>query len=431
MNELALIEAKQAGGHSVFSPSGAETWMTCPASLRLGLAVPDTSNIYAAEGTVAHEIAELWLKTGYPPTERVGEIVIQDGFEVEVTSEMLDYVEIFVDLCNDLARVCEHWASEQRVDTSHLMPIPGQGGTADFVAFKPGLLRIADLKYGKDPVVAVGNKQLRIYALGVFQEWDWLYDFQTIEIWICQPRLAGGTTTATYTREQLLDFGEEVRQAAAIAWETSDGGSRVASEKGCRWCKVKATCPAELALTQALVDSTFEEYDEHGNLAFSSTDLVAAANTEPSFQLSDPHEVSTAQLARVYKYRKHVENYFKAVGEVLLARATGEDEEIPGYKLVESRSRRRFLSDTLEVEVGLLGLGLSPDDFYDRKLVSPAEIERRLHRETGVSLREAKRLFAAAGLTVSPPGKKTLALATDHRDAVASDGDVFDSYEDD
>ena len=45
-------------GHSILSASGAHRWLACPPSALLETQFPDTTSESAAEGTLAHEVAE-------------------------------------------------------------------------------------------------------------------------------------------------------------------------------------------------------------------------------------------------------------------------------------------------------------------------------------------------------------------------------------
>ena len=48
--------------HSLLSPSGAYQWMACTPSAMLARQFPDTGSPAAAEGTLAHELAELKVR---------------------------------------------------------------------------------------------------------------------------------------------------------------------------------------------------------------------------------------------------------------------------------------------------------------------------------------------------------------------------------
>ena len=45
--------------HALFGASSAHRWLSCPGSLLLEKDFPDTKSEAAAEGTLAHELAEL------------------------------------------------------------------------------------------------------------------------------------------------------------------------------------------------------------------------------------------------------------------------------------------------------------------------------------------------------------------------------------
>src|SRR5882672_9580016 len=81
-------------GHSNLGPSSAERWFNCPKSVSLSAALPpQKASQYAAEGTVAHTLAEQYVtgKIDYLDlTDKVGAAVKQDGYEIEITDEMVD-----------------------------------------------------------------------------------------------------------------------------------------------------------------------------------------------------------------------------------------------------------------------------------------------------------------------------------------------------
>ena len=52
--------------HSLLSPSGAHRWMACTPSAMLERRFPDTGSQAAAEGTLAHELAELKVRNLAP-----------------------------------------------------------------------------------------------------------------------------------------------------------------------------------------------------------------------------------------------------------------------------------------------------------------------------------------------------------------------------
>ena len=440
------IAKKMASGHSVFSPSGAEMTTTCPESLVINALAEDDTNIDSATGTVAHRLAEKWLKTGKRPTRWIGRTRTVKDFEIDIDEEMMEFVGEFVRLCQELAAVSEESFTERQVDISDLTPIPDQGGTLDFGGMGPGWLKIIDLKYGKEPVLAFDpvaetiNKQLGIYAWGVFLEFDWLYNFQKITLGIHHPRLPSGYTEVTITREELIAFADMIRAKWAHNWANPKG--RVPSIKGCRWCAARATCPALYIFMSQDMDDVFRNHDDDDIIEGEWEEVISeermqGANAlildefEPSPfpKLPKPVELSTKAMEKLLRYRKFMENFFNAVAAELLERAISDEEDLTWWKIVQSRSNRKMVDDEDYIIEALEQIGLKRKDMFKTVMLSPAELERKLHTKLKITLAEAKRRLAGADVTVQPPGQKTLAAKSDRRKALPKDGDVFRDHD--
>ncbi len=87
--------------HSKIGPSALYRLLACPASHKLSQSYPPgASSIYAAEGSVAHEIVENELRGGVIDTRPdVGDTRVYDGHEITVDQEMLDGVDQMVAFC--------------------------------------------------------------------------------------------------------------------------------------------------------------------------------------------------------------------------------------------------------------------------------------------------------------------------------------------
>lgn len=84
--------------HSKIGASSMSRWQKCPGSVRLSEGMDDTTSIFAAEGTVAHGIAEHILNHPFDPlSPHLGETVEQDGHQITVTQEMIDAVAVYTD----------------------------------------------------------------------------------------------------------------------------------------------------------------------------------------------------------------------------------------------------------------------------------------------------------------------------------------------
>lgn len=439
------IADKMASGHSVFSPSGAEMTMTCPESLAINAIAEDTTTYEAAEGTVAHTMAERWIKRDWTrPDRMIGKTRTVADHEIEITEEMLEFVGDFVRRCEETAEGAEEWFAERTVDVSDLTPIPDQGGTMDFGAMSWGWLKIKDLKYGKEPVFAYYpeddtiNKQLAIYAWGLFLEYDWLYNFQFIELEIVQPRLPHVYSTHTITRAELIEFAQMARAKWALTWKPNAG--RRPSIKGCRWCAARGKCPALYAFMAEETKGDFQAWDEDGNpievevisekqMVLAEKRILDKFEPTPFPTPKKPTELSTKALEKLLRYRKLMETYFNAILQELLNRAISDEEDLTWWKLVMSRTRRKWVDDEEFIVEALEAAGLARKHHFKTVMLSPAEMERMLHTKLKITLADARRVLEDAGLTVQPPGQKTLALMSDNRHKLPKDTDVFVNWD--
>ncbi len=490
--EAALRRADT--GHSIFAPSGADMWGTCSGSLLPNLFAPENAGFDAAEGTVGHAVGEEWLlrykallatfqakhgRAGLTdeslidraePKDWVGnvETVKNAGidYEIEITEDMLAYVREYVEWC--IALPGDQYI-ETRVDFSRLTPIDKQGGTADHASCEWQKLTITDLKYGKGiEVYAKDNRQLRLYALGFFYEYDWLYDFQEIVIRICQPRRSH-FDVYTYTRAELLEFADFISERAHLAWVVD--APRTPSVKGCLWCKVKQTCPAFVAFVQEFYGGRLTEEgpnvipvqfqqvldapdcpvcegmgcdacdnsgraDVNPRVKIGADGAIEGQYTVKEMQIAKDMvasgkaltyerplaELSTSDMEKLLPMRKAVEKWFAAIEEELLKRAhMGVELEL--WKLSTGRANRAFRNENHAVRF-LRSQGIEPEECFNAKVLSPAQAEELLHARLKISKKAAKELLAKE--VIQPQGKDSLVPIGDKRLAKPDPGDVFD-----
>lgn len=404
-------------------------WLTCSGSLIPNLLADDQTTYEAAEGTVAHWVAEQWLRTGKRPKHLVGKVRHVEGWDIEIDDEMLAFVGDYVAWCQELEEDAVEFLIETRVDFSDLTPIPNQGGTSDCIILirkRNGKYKliVRDLKYGKGVrVVAEENTQGMIYGYGSWKIFRQKYDIDEIEIGICHPRLDDGTTYFTITVDRLLEFTEYVKERAHAAWQFD--APRTPSDGGCQWCKVRATCPA---LYLHIAEVTSDVFDDDQDYDADEQDkanerLEDDLGPEP-FKFVNPHKLSTASLAKILRYRKVTEKFFSDVEAELLDRAISREQDIPGWKIVRGRANRKWPDSETEVYLKLKKLGLRDGHIYEQTIISPAEAEKRLHAKCGLTKDAAAKLVNS--LAIKPPGGKSLVRTIDKRDALPSDGSVFD-----
>lgn len=187
--------------------------MACLASVQLEAEYPDSSSEFAAEGTVAHELASECLISGADPALLIGKPATVDGFDFVIDQTMVDHVKDYMKLVREYAEGGELLV-EKRVGIGHLTGEDGAGGTSDAIIIKGTEIIIVDLKYGMGVRVdADANPQLMMYALGALNEYDLVGDFDTVTMVIHQPRL-NHVSEYSIPVSEILAFAEEVRTVA-------------------------------------------------------------------------------------------------------------------------------------------------------------------------------------------------------------------------
>ena len=163
------------GNHAFHSPSHAAIWGTCTAAPELEKNIPDSGSPYAAEGTLAHAIAELKLNKKFTPMsageykKKLAELKADPLYQPEMDGHTDTYIDEIVKTCHAFPER-PYIVAEKRLDMGHI--VPDCFGTADCIVLCGDTLHIFDFKYGKGvPVSAGNNPQLRLYALGAVSEY--------------------------------------------------------------------------------------------------------------------------------------------------------------------------------------------------------------------------------------------------------------------
>ena len=392
--------------HAKLSPSGAHRWMACLASVQLEAEYPDSSSEFAAEGTVAHELASECLISGADPALLIGKPATVDGFDFTIDQTMVDHVKDYMKLVHEYAEGGELLV-EKRVGIGHLTGEDGAGGTSDAIIIKGTEIIIVDLKYGMGVRVdADANPQLMMYALGALNEYDLVGDFDTVTMVIHQPRL-NHVSEYSIPVSEILAFAEEVRTVAkriasvpsfgSMAHKNTGGPSLDFSEwfnpgeKQCKFCKAKATCPALRAEMAEVVGGSADLSD--------FADLVPQEITSETSDNYLPVAMSKVEI---------VEQWCKAVRAETERRLLA-GQPVTGYKLVEGRAGNRDWKDTKAVEEMMKKtFRMRDDQVYDFKLISPTKAEK-------VFKENPKRWANLQEQIVRSEGKPSVAPATDKR----------------
>lgn len=368
--------------HALLGPSGAKRWMSCPPSVRLEEQFPDSGSEYAAEGTLAHNLAEIILRYNNGEiskkafSTRFNKIKADPMYNREMQDYIEDYTQRVWEIANEVKASCPdaRVLFEQRLDVSEY--VPDGFGTGDVVIVADDMVNIIDLKYGKGVgVSAKDNPQLRLYGLGAYLEHSMLYDIRRIQMTIIQPRLEN-ISVEELTAEELLDWAErEVRPKAAQAY-AGEGEFKVGDH--CRFCKARVTCRARA------------DY----NLELSKLDFA------------DPALLTEEEIGEVLRRADELDHWVKDITEYALAEAL-KGTRYEGWKLVEGTSRRKYTDPARVIQV-LLEEGYKAEDV--QKPVEPKGL-------TDMTKLLGKKLFEEllASLVIKPEGKPTLVPESDKR----------------
>lgn len=351
--------------HAKLSASGSATWANCPASIRIveQLNLPEETSEYAEEGTKAHEQAEAMLSGKPEPYP-------------EMASDVLPYVELVRELSAGAKLLVEQQLSYDEW-------VKDGFGTSDAVILRDGEVTIVDLKFGKGvQVFADSNYQLRLYALGALQKYQFEYDIRNVTYYISQPRL-DHVSAETISMEELLTWGEWIKQRALLTEDTD--AVAVPSAKACQWCKARYLCRARAIEILNVIGSDVLTPDDIGMLIPFADKATKWAKdiTQSAFNMLD------------------------------------SGIEVKGYKLVEGDSNRKFLDSSPET---LLANGLTEDQIFVRKMNTMGNIEKCL-KDTLGTRKAAQEVMSEC--TVKPVGAKTLVKSSDPRPAIVYSVDTF------
>ena len=382
--------------HSALGASGAHRWMKCPGSVRMAadLETEPRSSEFAAMGTVAHQLLEDQVLNLVSARGRLDAVIEQDGFQIPVDTDMVDAVEVAADY---LAELLQEYPdaelySEMRVSMKGLKPAriaDGMFGTADLILWDGETLVVADYKHGAGvSVEAQGNSQLRYYALGAALTLD--VKPKKIRTVVIQPRAFhadGPIREENLTMADLKKFAKDL-MAAAEATEPPDAPLRAGDH--CRFCPALASCPEKAKASMSKAQLVFKQ-----------------GRVEPP---AAPEELTPEQREAVLESADDLIAWIKAVKEDAHKRLE-RGEPVPGWKLVAKRASRVWTKDPEDVADELCErFGLGDEELFDRKLRSPAQIEKLVSKEERNDLKELIQ-------SVVPEGS-TLARESDQRPAL-------------
>lgn len=395
--------------HALLSASSSKQWLHCPPSVRLQENFPNESSVYAAEGTFAHEVCEYKVRKYLHERVKRPQSEEYDTEEIEQITDV--YAEFVISIIEQMKENgCEPLAFvEERVDYSHIAP--SGFGTADMLIIGKdeqgrGILHVCDFKTGAGVFVdADHNSQMMLYAIGALSAYGFLYDIEIVRMSIIQPRL-DNISTFECSRQELEDWGESIKPTALLAYE---GKGEQHPGDWCRFCRAKPVCKACADEALALCREDFLDLDAG---AFDDTaeesDMTAPyeADTQTAV-FKQPGLIPISELAEILPTLNRISSWIEAVFAFVSSEAINHGVPIPGYKVVEGRSKRVF-TDTKAVVDTAVQNGYT--DLYKQTLITLTEFEKMMGK---------KKFNELLGEYVAkPPGKLALVPESDPREPV-------------
>lgn len=364
----------KTNGHAVIGGSNLLRAMNCGPSIRLGEKFEDEGSLYAKEGSEAHLLLEKKIKERYgiPFNEDASNLEFYNEEMEECTDTALNYVS---EIYERLKAEGKHpfIASEVLVDFGDVVP---EGfGSSDIVIVYDGGIYVCDYKHGKGVEVSCENNvQLMIYAYGSLLMFEHLYDILEINMAIIQPRLSN-ISEWSCSKDYLVNWAiNEVKPKTALAF---DGKGEFKCGPWCQFCKCRHECRHR------------------------AEELLKLEG----YQVKDKALLSLTEIAEILSKIDDLISWGNDIKDFALSEAL-RGINIPGYKLVEGRSNRKYSSEE-DVIKAVEGAGLDP---FEKKLLSIGELTKRIGK--------AKFIELVDKYVTKPAGKPTLVEEGDKRPAL-------------
>ena len=382
--------------HARLSASSAHRWMNCPGSIRMSEGIEDQETVYQLEGRAAHALAEQALRLtvvgDFPDIWRTATSVVvetKDGPKNwPIDDVMREAVGLYVNTVRDLhAKLGGTLYIERTFDLGILRTPEPMFGTADAVIVGERSIHVVDLKYGAGVTVeAHDNAQLLYYALGAmvaeytrrvmdpndsfgseimdFGE-NAILDqvvslFDEVRVTIVQPR---APHTDGPVRESLAFSGADIKSFAIKLLTRADNTQApdavLSAGSWCQFCPARGHCPELAAHAKLIAQTDFE-----------------------AVPMEAPPDVEHMPIERVATLLQHVDvlNIFIAALKQRVTQELEAGREVPGWKLVNKRATRQWLSTEM-VEEWARGNEIPTRDLLDVSFKSPAQLEKVLGKQ--------------------------------------------------
>jgi hypothetical protein len=247
--------------------------------------------------------------------------------------------------------------------------------------------RVNDLKYGKGVFVeAEHNPQLKLYALGIVDNYYWLVKPKTFILTIDQPR-RDYVGEWEVTTDELIQWAWDVAKPAA---ETAlKPGAPFKAGEWCRFCRIRETCKTRASW---VFEQALDEFDTIDQAIDNASDV------RPANELTDD------QLARIWPALSGIRAWCGDIEKRIITQLNSH-AAVGDLKLVRGRSSRKFIEGADEQLLQRVWMM----DIHPYVLKSPAVLESELGKEGKPLIQDLIKIS---------PGKPTIAASADKRPAM-------------
>jgi len=330
---------ESGGVHAMWSPSSANRWLNCPASVIESENLPQSKSSAAAiEGTLAHSYGEKVL---------LGDIELADIPDDEMRAGVEIYTEAVEAMYEEYGDSVG-FEVEGKIDLNHLIPgtVPQHWscfGSADFLCFHTEdtqIPTVVDFKYGRRLVEVEKNKQMLLYAKGVIDDLGIKSDVRLV---IIQPRAAHKDGPV---REWIAPAREVNEIGVSVTHVMSEANKKIIKKAGdwCTFCPLASGCDTKAQQIQSLAGAEFADEE---------------------FAPMVPSTMTNKQIALVIEHADSIRNWLGEV-EAAAKLKLNKGKKIKGLKLVQSSGRRAWKDDKSFARL-VKDLDLPHDEVYTQK----------------------------------------------------------------
>lgn len=395
--------------HAVLSPSSADRWISCPASVGLvqQLDQREEESSYAREGTLAHGLAEIVASAKFGLVSEEQRFADFKAWEKEFHAEKYEtgtYEEMYRHAVEYSELLADRMAAfdgpvqlylEQRMDSG----VEGCWGTSDAVLVGETRIEIVDFKYGKGvPVSAEDNFQLRLYGAGALATFgDVLGDTEQIAMTVHQPRL-DSVSTEELTAEELRNWIDTVAKPASAEALHGEAPKFGPSLSACRWCPLAGVCKERIA-------------SEVGEVFGDILDPEVSPEIKPEGSMDSPEILTPEEMAQILPKLPAIRSWLEAFEAAALETAYAKGIKIPGWKVVKSGGRRSISEPAKAIEL-LVQAGFQKSKIADTKPKALGALEKVVGKN------ELPEILG--NLLKKSEGRESLVPESDQREAITS-----------